>query len=575
MRLINVPVLLEFEISGNINPRAKVMEERNDTAIKYAILSHRWSNEVNYSEMVGLTTIEKKDSDDVRKRAGFQKIISSCQQAQVDGLEWLWVDTCCIDKRSSAELSEAINSMYRWYANSSKCYAYLHDVEDASFPMDRDNEKYHRFNGWSEWFSRGWTLQELIAPKDVRFFNKRWNPIGNKYSLASTLHKITRVPTRILEGGLSAERVSVAQIMSWAADRETTRVEDRAYSLIGLFGVHMPMLYGEGCNAFHRLQLEIIRMSNDQSIFAWGHSVTVGRSGSVLADDPNFFRDCNDVLKKDLDAFINDLKYDIPSDELLAFEDERHHTYSVTNAGIQMWLPITPYRWSGSVFKASLCCYSGAYRKVTILLVLIKSVYYRYFGVTGSSTTMPKFQQLRLGYRTELYYDDFTFKFDFRSIFCEDFSLQYIYPADIAFVNDSITLSRAEDRVLSQEVVIVYGNQQGGLRFAIGVGYYPGGYAWANIICDKLAVKGTVWSSPEEYAHKAFNDMQLMGTNHSITDIRFYNLVQHVHFPRSIQGVDVICKQSAKSNGCLLIIDLTKCMGDCATPRWKPTYVSS
>ncbi|KAI6002305.1 hypothetical protein F5J12DRAFT_906395 [Pisolithus orientalis] len=146
-----------------------------------------------------------------------------------DGYTWLWIDTCCIDKRSSAELSEAINSMYRWYRNSQMCYVYLND-----------------------WFSRGWTLQELVAPKEAEFFNKSWVSIGIKQDLTSLLEDITRIPEKSVR--------AVAHIMSWAADRKTTRVEDRAYSLLGLFGVNMPMLYGEGSKAFQRLQLEIIRM---------------------------------------------------------------------------------------------------------------------------------------------------------------------------------------------------------------------------------------------------------------------------------------------------------------------------
>jgi len=118
--------------------------------------------------MVGLASMDAKKRDEIRNRGGYQKILKSCKQAKKDGYEWLWADTCCIDKRSSAELSEAINSMYRWYENSARCYAYLHDVpQDVPFPAKPDHVKYSKFNGWPEWFSRGWTLQELIAPHDV------------------------------------------------------------------------------------------------------------------------------------------------------------------------------------------------------------------------------------------------------------------------------------------------------------------------------------------------------------------------------------------------------------------------
>ncbi|KAI5994811.1 heterokaryon incompatibility protein-domain-containing protein, partial [Pisolithus albus] len=234
----------------------------------YAILSHRWSAEVGYKEMTRLMKMDERKRNEVRQRSGYQKIIESCKQATKDGYEWLWIDTCCIDKRSSSELSEAINSMYRWYQNAQICYAYLNDVSEPTFPTEQDDSKYGD-SGWPEWFVRGWTLQELIAPKEVEFFNRDWVPIGNKRCFATTLERITGIPCGVLRGGLAGKHLSVAQIMSWAARRKTTRVEDRAYSLMGLLGVNMPMLYGEGKKAFQRLQLEIIRVSSDQSIFAW------------------------------------------------------------------------------------------------------------------------------------------------------------------------------------------------------------------------------------------------------------------------------------------------------------------
>ncbi|KAI6167820.1 heterokaryon incompatibility protein-domain-containing protein, partial [Pisolithus thermaeus] len=241
----------------------------------YAILSHRWGNEVSYKEMTQLHTMNPRKRDDITGRDGYKKIIKSCGQAKKDGYRWLWIDTCCIDKQSSAELSEAINSMYQWYRNSGMCYVYLNDVDEPAFPTKEDFSRFGKSGGWPEWFSRGWTLQELIAPRNAQFFNKDWVPIGTKEKLAFKLEVITRIPQRVLFWGevltdkYSVERPCIAQIMSWAADRKTTRVEDRAYSLLGLFGVNMPMLYGEGLKAFQRLQLEIIRVSSDHSILAW------------------------------------------------------------------------------------------------------------------------------------------------------------------------------------------------------------------------------------------------------------------------------------------------------------------
>ncbi|KAI6038931.1 heterokaryon incompatibility protein-domain-containing protein, partial [Pisolithus marmoratus] len=248
--------------------KSKVLEELDDKSTDYAILSHRWGTEVSYEEMVGLMKMEEQERKEVTHRDGYQKIIKSCEQAKKDGYKGLWIDTCCIDKRSSAELSEAINAMYRWYQNAQVCYVYLNDIDESVFPTEQDG-KWVKSNYWPEWFMRGWTLQELIAPKQVEFFNKDWVPIGNKQRLAPTLTDITKIPRDVLAHGLAGKRLSVAQIMSWAAYRETTREEDRAYSLMGLFGVKMPMLYGEGKNAFRRLQLEIIKETSDHSIFAW------------------------------------------------------------------------------------------------------------------------------------------------------------------------------------------------------------------------------------------------------------------------------------------------------------------
>ncbi|KAI6019324.1 hypothetical protein PISMIDRAFT_100064, partial [Pisolithus microcarpus 441] len=272
MKLLDVEAVLDRETDiQQYDPEREVLKELDDEVTRYAILSHRW----------------------VRQRAGYRKIIKSCEQAKKDGYVWLWVDTCCIDKRSSSELSEAINSMYRWYRNAQMCYAYLNDIGESTFPAKRDHKKFDKSNGWPEWFVRGWTLQELIAPKQVEFFNKDWVPIGNKLCFAPTLERITGIPRKVLTSGLAGKRLGVAQIMSWAAERRTTRVEDRAYSLMGLFGVNMPMLYGEGKRAFQRLQLEIIRVSSDHSVFAWNPRIP--RTGSVLAEDPSDFWDCGKI----------------------------------------------------------------------------------------------------------------------------------------------------------------------------------------------------------------------------------------------------------------------------------------
>ncbi|EIW61591.1 uncharacterized protein TRAVEDRAFT_69914 [Trametes versicolor FP-101664 SS1] len=192
------------------------------------------------------------------------KIKGFCKVAREAGFDWAWNDACCIDKTSSAELSEAINSMYELYKFSDVCYVYLADVHHES------NGNIKSLFRKSRWHKRGWTLQELLAPERVEFLTRDWTFLGTKIGLARTLSNITGVDVNILTGRATVDSASVAQRMLWASQRETTRIEDRSYSLMGLFGVHMPTIYGEGPNAFLRLQEEILRTVPDHSLFIWG-----------------------------------------------------------------------------------------------------------------------------------------------------------------------------------------------------------------------------------------------------------------------------------------------------------------
>ncbi|CZR50352.1 uncharacterized protein PAC_00224 [Phialocephala subalpina] len=221
----------------------------------YAILSHTWEkDEVSFQDM--------QEGGLVRKE-GYRKIKYACAQALSEKLDYVWVDTCCIDKRSSSELSEAINSMFQWYRKAQTCYAYLVDVPPTNTPQS-PNSPFCR----SRWFTRGWALQELIAPRNVYFHSKDWTYLGSKGQLSATITDITGIDEASLSGG-NLREASVARKMSWASKRVTTRKEDLAYCLLGIFGVNMPMLYGEGSKAFMRLQEEIIKESDDQSLFAW------------------------------------------------------------------------------------------------------------------------------------------------------------------------------------------------------------------------------------------------------------------------------------------------------------------
>ena len=226
-----------------------------------------------------------------------------------------WIDSCCIDKSSSAELSEAINSMYRWYSDAQVCYAFLFDVWDTSGQDPHElGSEFRR----SKWFTRGWTLQELLAPSTLVFFDRDWKDIGTKSSLKDLLESITGVKEEHL---FDCRKASVAQKMSWAAIRETTRVEDQAYCLMGLFQVNMPPLYGEGERAFLRLQSEILRTSDDASIFAWSDKSQLEVEGetSLLAESPAAFLDSGDVVP--------------------ALSRYFESAYSMTNRGLQIEVP--------------------------------------------------------------------------------------------------------------------------------------------------------------------------------------------------------------------------------------------
>ena len=480
MRLINVKAFLERESlireGKRVNRRAKVLEFGDDEATEYAILSHRWvTQEVDYDEIVELAKMVVEERDEIRQRDGYQKIVQSCKQAQKDGYQWLWVDTCCIDKRSSAELSEAINSMYRWYENARVCYAYLHDAPDPWFPTASDDERYPDFSGWPEWFSRGWTLQELIAPSDVQFFNKNWQSIGDKRTLAPTLVGITGVPEHILLQGLFENRPCVAQIMSWAAHRTTTRVEDRAYSLMGLLDVNMPMLYGEGKKAFHRLQLEIIRASNDQSIFAWDWKRKNEQPGSILADDPSFFRSCGRAELMGHDEFIQYIKKALPEEELDAIED-RLSTFPITNRGIQIWLLLRPDARFHTLFHAWLPCRRGPMAPpVTIGLVLWESNFYRY-PYAGYSRGPLRFRQVYLRYQ-DLPHRNATFEVDDSTLTEGGFTCCDAYPKK--FAGNMLTLTNTDSLCVK-----VYSDSLTNHRFVLGLGQ-SFGKGWIHVVSDE------------------------------------------------------------------------------------------
>ena len=308
----------------------------DDEIPPYAILSHRWGE--------AEVTLQDLESGNTHGKAGYKKVTMTCSIASAAGIGYVWINTCCIDKTSSAELSEAINSMYHWYQDATMCYAYLADVPPgmANPPvLDEDKLRYElpaplydsfhiaKDSFRSEWFTRGWTLQELIAPSALVFLDQTWGEIGSKLTLSLQISRITYIPEVILRGG-DLSLACVAEKMSWASRRETTRVEDKAYCLMGLFGVNMPLLYGEGENAFLRLQEEILRISDDYSIFACMYDLST--SGSLLATSPAAFAGADWIAQADIAGI-------------------KHEPITIDNQGIHLTLRIRDMRKTGTYYQ--------------------------------------------------------------------------------------------------------------------------------------------------------------------------------------------------------------------------------
>ena len=292
MRLIATSTLTLVEYVGsNVPP--------------YGILSHTWEDEeVTYQDLLSGFASDKK---------GYAKIEMVCKKAANDGMEYVWVDTCCIDKTSSAELSEAINSMFQWYKDSDICYVYLSDLDPST---DMSSTLRH-----CRWFTRGWTLQELLAPGTIKFFDRDWVFRGTEKDLLPQLSQITGISIAVLSHRVELYSVPVAVRMSWAAGRQTTKVEDLSYCLLGIFNINMPPIYGEGARAFKRLQEEIIKNNRDLSIFAWravSNPISPDQCeySGVFAASPRNFIDCQQITRSS--------------------EARSYGGFLVTNLGIQM-----------------------------------------------------------------------------------------------------------------------------------------------------------------------------------------------------------------------------------------------
>ncbi|KAK5680567.1 hypothetical protein LTS10_007499 [Elasticomyces elasticus] len=322
-----------------INLSTYELEEHDDYAPpKYAILSHRWENEevlfAHWKDVKHWRSAEPESRPN-----GWRKLLSFCDVARDQhGLNYGWADTVAIDKSSSAELTQAINSMYRYYQESSVCIAYLSDVLE-------DDPSSSGFHGQisiakvcaSKWFTRGWTLQELIAPHTLVFYTSKWMALGilsDSVDMVKAIEGLTNIPTSLLHGiRKKPTDYPIATRMSSASRRVTARPEDEAYCLLGIFDVNLPLIYGEGERAFVRLQEEIVRRSTDHTIFTWNvprWSQSTTRFApsptptALFAPSPSSF---DDAVNGSLTECYRNLSGWVES-------------YEVTNHGLEISLPL-------------------------------------------------------------------------------------------------------------------------------------------------------------------------------------------------------------------------------------------
>ncbi|KAK4498813.1 hypothetical protein PRZ48_009323 [Zasmidium cellare] len=417
---------------------------------RYAILSHTWlrpeaGEEVLFADMDDIPTAQTKK--------GWSKLEFACRQAAKDGLNYVWIDTCCIDKSSSAELSESINSMYRWYSNSHVCYIHLdnpldssngetaaeetsnvaacatalhvatescgssaiHTVIDVSGHVVDSRRTESSQNGQRSlisgqfdstggvsieepgdstvphgrvkpnlsindiaelvqcrWFTRGWTLQEMIASPRAVFYDQSGRKVGLLKDLADFVADITGVHADLLRGNRPLDSFSISQKMHWASNRVTTRIEDQAYSLLVIFDVSLAVIYGEGERAFQRLQEELLRVYSDHTIFAWGYEVQPGSGNSEQKPSRRAPPDPSDLLAKSPADFSDVACRALTSSR----RGERQREYEVSGRCIKFTLPVFGAPANGELenkreWAAVLnCCFENRPTKYVVINLL-------------------------------------------------------------------------------------------------------------------------------------------------------------------------------------------------------------
>ena len=241
----------------------------------YAILSHRWGDEeFTFDDLVGQTG---------RNKEGYRKIEFCAKQAAQDQLRYFWVDTCSINQLDILERQKAINSMFLWYKKAAKCYVFLSDVSVSTPEEALLQRRWEASFRKSQWFTRGWTLQELIAPRFAEFFSFEGHRLGDKESLEQMLHDITSIPVEALQNH-TLDKFSVSERMQWASGRKTTEPEDSVYCLLGLLDIFMLLSYGEGKDkALERLLLELETSKNAPFIVPFSRNSRYIGQESMLA----------------------------------------------------------------------------------------------------------------------------------------------------------------------------------------------------------------------------------------------------------------------------------------------------
>ncbi|RYP23148.1 hypothetical protein DL765_001233 [Monosporascus sp. GIB2] len=307
----------------------------------FAVLSHTWDQEE--------VTFQDFANTDTRTLAkGWEKIYKTCLSAREWGHDYVWVDCCCIDKTNNAELTESINSMFQWYNDAAVCLVYLSDFDAVTGDLSTLRN--------ARWFSRGWTLQETIAPREAYFYDRSWRFFGTRATLYEELSSITGIDAIVLSPPDGVEirdlldEIPVARRMSWAASRQTTKLEDIAYCLIGIFGVNMPMLYGEGLQAFVRLQEEIIRDNNDLTLFAWTAKGDI-QSSSNSTEQPRSTTTYRGILARSPAEFAG--LGNLVLDHDIKFNPD----FSMSNKGLRIHTPLHPTRGTEDVVMP-LHCYA-------------------------------------------------------------------------------------------------------------------------------------------------------------------------------------------------------------------------